>query len=72
VVLRGLLRPDLKVEGRMQRLMDATTSRDFSVLVLALALAGRLEWFLWLAAAGAHAFWVAALGLQLRARRAAA
>lgn len=72
VVLRSLLRPELKGDGRMQRLIDLTTNRDFSVLVLLLALAGRLEWFLWLAAVGAHAFWVLALALQLNARRAAA
>lgn len=72
VVLHSLLRPEVKGDGRLQRLIDLTTNRDFSVLVLALALAGRLEWFLWLAAVGAHAFWVLALGLQIRARRAAA
>lgn len=72
VVLRSLLRPELKGDGRMQRLIDLTTNRDFSVLVLALALAGRLEWFLWMAAVGAHAFWVLALALQFTARRAAA
>ena len=72
VVLRSLRRPGLKGEGRLQRLIDLTTNRDFSVLVLALALAGRLEWFLWLAAVGAHAFWVLALGLQFAARRSAA
>ncbi|MFN0069508.1 MAG: CDP-alcohol phosphatidyltransferase family protein [Limisphaerales bacterium] len=70
VVLRSLLRPELRGNGRLQRLIDLTTNRDFSVLVLALALAGRLEWFLWLAAVGAHAFWVLVLALQFASRRA--
>ena len=39
--------------------------RDFSVLIVASALAGHLEWMLWLAAVGAHVFWIGFLGLQL-------
>lgn len=63
VVLRGM-----KAGGAgghaLQRLIDASTNRDFSVLVLALACLGRLEWFLWLAAVGSHVFWLTALSLQ--------
>lgn len=65
VVLRGMLRPG-KDGGALQRLVDATTNRDFSVLVLLLACLGRTEWFIWLAAFGSHLFWVAALVLQVR------
>jgi phosphatidylglycerophosphate synthase len=66
-VLRGLARGG-SGDLWLRRLIDATANRDFSVLVLALAIAGRLEWFLWLAAIGTHVFWVAVLGLQWRER----
>jgi phosphatidylglycerophosphate synthase len=66
VVLRGLLNPALQKNTALQRLIDATTNRDFSVLLLALALADRLEWFLWLAAVGSHLFWIGAWLLQAR------
>jgi phosphatidylglycerophosphate synthase len=66
VVLRGLLKPELQRNTALQKLIDATTNRDFSVLLLALALANRLEWFLWLAAVGVHVFWLLTLALQLR------
>lgn len=63
VVVRGMTRKG-EPNRRLQRLIDGATSRDFSVLVLALACAHRLEWFLWMAAVGSHVFWVLALGLQ--------
>ncbi len=63
VVLRGM-KSDKAGNHRLQRLIDAATNRDFSVLVLALECVGRLEWFLWMAAIGSHAFWVTALWLQ--------
>ncbi len=69
VVLRGMRRPG-GLEGSLQRLIDGATNRDFSVLVLGLALVDRLGWFLWLAAVGSHGFWLVALALQLRAGRA--
>jgi phosphatidylglycerophosphate synthase len=56
--------------GRLQPLIDAATNRDFSVLVLILAVLGRLEWFLWLAAIGSHVFWVICVWLQGREQRA--
>jgi len=64
VVLRGMRR---KADdgGRLQRLIDAATNRDFSVVVLALACFQRLDWFLWMAAIGSHFFWIITLGLQL-------
>lgn len=64
VVVRGMTRKG-EPNRRLQRLIDGATSRDFSVLVLALACAHHLEWFLWMAAVGSHVFWVLALGLQL-------
>ncbi len=64
IVMRGLLQPEPQRNSRLQKLIDATTNRDFSVLLLALAFAGKLEWFLWLTAIGVHVFWVLALSLQ--------
>jgi hypothetical protein len=68
VVLRGLLNPELQKNTALQKLIDATTNRDFSVLLLALACVDRLAWFLWLAAFGVHAFWMIALSLQIKGR----
>ncbi len=66
IVMRGLLQPESQRNSRLQKLIDATTNRDFSVLLLILAFVGRLEWFLWLTALGVHVFWVLALSLQLK------
>ena len=68
VVIRGLLNPKLQKNTALQRLIDATTNRDFSVLLIGLAFIGRLEWFLWLAAFGVHVFWILALSLQFSRR----
>jgi phosphatidylglycerophosphate synthase len=64
VVARGT-RSEAAGNGRLAALIDRMTNRDFSLLVLALAIAGRLEYFLFLAGTLSHAFWVAALRLQL-------
>lgn len=42
----------------VERVLNEATSRDFSVIVVAFAFAGRLEWFAWLAAVGSHVFWI--------------
>jgi hypothetical protein len=52
----------------LQRLLDAATNRDFSVLVFCLAVLGQLELFLWVTAIGTHVFWITALTLQLAVR----
>lgn len=65
VILRGLLGSAAKSNRRLQAFIDGATNRDFSVLVLALAVLQKLEWFLWMAAIGSHLFWMAALVLQL-------
>ena len=64
VVVRGMRQP-ADPSGRLQKLIDGATSRDFSVIVLALAFFQKLPWFLWMAGIGSHAFWITALGLQL-------
>jgi len=69
VVLRGMLHPDACGNTRLQRLIDATTNRDFSVVIIVLAFASRLDLFLWAAAIGVHVFWLVALGLQCYGRR---
>jgi phosphatidylglycerophosphate synthase len=68
VVVRGLCRTRSDDGGRLQKLIDSATNRDFSVLVLFLAVIGHLEWFLWLTAIGSHLFWMTALVLQLALR----
>ena len=45
------------------------TSRDYSLLVLLCAIAGKLAWFLWAAAIGAQVFWVMLLSLLWKAGR---
>jgi phosphatidylglycerophosphate synthase len=64
VILRGMRQP-AGAGGSLQKLIDAATNRDFSVIVLALALVQKLPWFLWMAGIGSHLFWIAALGLQI-------
>ena len=62
-VLRGMRRPGT-ASGWMKRWIDGATNRDFSVLVMVLAFAGRLEWFLWMAAIGGNVFWMLVLWEQ--------
>lgn len=68
VVLRGMRQPT-EAGGSLQKLINAATNRDFSVLVLMLAIVQKLHWFLWMAAIGSHLFWMTALGLQFASRR---
>jgi len=65
IVMRGLLQPEGRRNTRLQKLIDATTNRDFSVLLILLVLLEKLPWFLWLTAIGVHVFWLLALGVQL-------
>lgn len=66
VILRGM-RAAGAPGNLLKRLIDAAANRDFSVLVLALALFQRLDLFLWMAAIGSHVFWMTVLALQLAA-----
>lgn len=65
-VVRGLSRPPDRRSGQLERLIDATTNRDFSVLLLVLAWWNALEWFVWTAAFGIHVFWILVVILQVR------
>lgn len=53
----------------IKRLLTALTTHDFSVVILASAVLGKLEWFLWGAAIGAHVFWLCLTWLLVRAGR---
>ncbi|MBM3840594.1 MAG: CDP-alcohol phosphatidyltransferase family protein [Verrucomicrobia bacterium] len=69
VVMRGMLALRDQALTRWQQRIDQATSRDFSVLVLALACFDKLSWFLWMAGIGVHVFWIAALLVQWAAAR---
>ncbi len=47
------------------RLVDATANRDFTYALVVLAIAGRLDVFLWLSGIGSHVYWLGLLGLAL-------
>jgi len=55
----------------VDKVINEVTSRDFSVLVVAFALAGRLEWFPWLTGIGSHLFWIVFAGIQFSMLRTA-
>ena len=64
VVIRAGRMPASAARSRLQGLIDRMTNRDFSVLLLGLAVVDHVEWFLWMLAIGVHVFWLLALGLQ--------
>jgi 1L-myo-inositol 1-phosphate cytidylyltransferase / CDP-L-myo-inositol myo-inositolphosphotransferase len=53
----------------IHNLLIGLTNRDYSLLIIAGALAGRLSWFLWGAAVGSHVFWMFLAWLLFRAGR---
>jgi len=61
------MRKGLHPERRrhVESILNSLVSRDFSVLILAFALVGHVEWFLPLAAVGSNIFWPV-LAFQLR------
>jgi len=68
VMLRGMRMADDR-RFLFTKLVDIAANRDFSLLLLILALVGRMELFLWLAGIGVHLFWLAMLILQMQAVR---
>ena len=66
VILRCMQRKSGRKSSGLKRLIDATTNRDFSLLVLLLAVTGKLDLFLWMAGIGVHLFWILALRSQWR------
>jgi phosphatidylglycerophosphate synthase len=55
----------------VDRVINEATSRDFTILIVAAALFGRLDWIAWMAAFGSHAFWMVFASIQLSMLRAA-
>src|SRR5204863_6781667 len=64
VIVRFMQRKNDRKASGLEKLIDATTNRDFSLLVLLLAIVGKLDLFLWMAGIGVHFFWIIALCLQ--------
>ena len=65
VIVRALRQPAPQRGPHLNKLLDATANRDFSVLLLVLALWGRMDLFLWMAGIGIHVFWMTLLVLQV-------
>jgi phosphatidylglycerophosphate synthase len=69
----GVVQRAMRMRGRLDHvrralvdgILNRLASRDFSVVILALALIGHLDWFLLLAAVGSNIFWPV-LAWQLR------
>ena len=64
VIVRFMHRKSSRKSSRLEKWIDATANRDFSLLVLLLAILGKLDLFLWMAGIGAHLFWIIALCSQ--------
>jgi phosphatidylglycerophosphate synthase len=64
VIVCFMQRKSGRKSSGLKNLIDATTNRDFSLLVLLLAIAGKLDLFLWIAGIGVHLFWIIALCSQ--------
>jgi len=64
VIVRGMTSCRSDENAALRRLIDRMANRDFSVLLIAMAAADRLVWFLWLLGIGVHAFWLLALVAQ--------
>jgi phosphatidylglycerophosphate synthase len=54
-----VLRKPESERGPLGLLVERVASRDYVYLILALAAVGRLDWFVYAAAVGSHAFWAA-------------
>ena len=65
VIVRALRQTAAQRGPHLNKLLDATANRDFSVLLLVLALWGRMDLFLWMAGIGIHVFWLALFALQV-------
>ena len=63
--MRVRMQADPANAARIDRILNRLASRDFSVLILLLALLGHSDWFLVLAACGSNIFWLF-LAWQLR------
>ena len=71
MIVRLMQRKNGDRSSTLEKLIDAATNRDFSLLVLLLAVVGRLDLFLWMAGIGVHLFWIIAFCLQWQSARSA-
>src|SRR5262249_30498317 len=69
IVIRGRRVAGRTSDRRLDRFIDQASTRDFSALLIVLALLDGLHWFLWLVGIVVHLFWMTALALQLRLAR---
>ena len=69
VIVRALRQPVAHRRPLLNKLLEATANRDFSVVLLLLAIFGRMDLFLWMAGIGVHVFWIALLILVWRSTR---
>lgn len=53
-------------DPRIDKLLQITANRDFSIIVLLLAFIGRLDIFAWLVGIGIHLYWMTLLVISLR------
>ena len=58
-------------DARIDRILQVTANRDFSVVVLCLACIGRLDVFAWLVGIGIHIYWIGLLLVSIRANKSA-
>jgi len=56
-------------DGMTKKAADMLTNRDFSVILLIFAVIGKLDWFLWITAAGSNVFWLVLFWLYQRETR---
>jgi len=66
LVWRLVLRVPEAERGPLSIFVERIASRDYVYLILALAAINRLDWFIWTAAVGSHAFWLSMLWLSRR------
>ncbi|MGB8466379.1 MAG: hypothetical protein WCE49_15635, partial [Terrimicrobiaceae bacterium] len=58
--------PDGEIPGPAERIADQLARRDFIYLVVALAIVGKVDWFLWMGAAGAPLYFLALAAFSLK------
>ena len=65
VVVRARRLSNKDLDTKLEKFIDAASTRDFTALIVFLAVISRLEWFLWLTGITVHIFWITALIMQL-------
>ena len=65
VVVRARRLSNKDLDTKLEKFIDAASTRDFTALIVFLSVIGHLEWFLWLTGITVHIFWITALIMQL-------